>query len=84
MNNIKKLLLITLISSVAIFSSCGDDDDAATIQCLECSSQGIVLPDFTQCVGDVDDGVTVTKLMLDLVKELVEDEDVTCVYVDKD
>jgi hypothetical protein len=38
MNKIKQLLLITLISSMAIFSSCGDDDDTtATASCLKCT-----------------------------------------------
>lgn len=61
MNNIKKLLLITLISSVAIFSSCGDDDDA-TVSCLKCTfseendpimNAALNVTWVDQCPGDV-------------------------------
>ena len=65
MNKLKKLLLITLISSMAIFSSCGDDDDEVTgvLPCLQCTFPedgdnaffgAILNATWTnKCVGDI-------------------------------
>lgn len=66
MNKIKQLLLITLISLMAIFSSCGDDDVSGLLPCLQCTfpevdsldSFGVnaeLNADWTNiCVGDTD------------------------------
>ena len=91
MNNIKKLLLITLISSVAIFSSCGDDDEpTAAVSCLSCTYSEVddllgIMAALNEawvdlCPGDIIEGepgeeIIMTATSIEMLKELYEDPD---------